>query len=633
MNDNIIKRTKKKRMKRIHFPCFANIYLFCSVLFLFNTPGSYAQATVHYTGSTLSNVDYHHGQLSPAIGVHNIQVVRANREYPDSSDGYGWTYNHGSNMAYWNNTFFVQYLSNPVGEHVPPGQVYIVSSGDGCRWTKPRVLFPPYRIPDGITKEGVDAVAKDLDAVLHQRMGFFVADNGRLLTLAYYGVCLNEHDSPNDGNGIGRVVREIYKDGTFGDIYFIRYNKNWNEKNTRYPFYKSSKDRQFVKACDELLANPLMMQQWVEEADRDDPLIPMKKRFKAFSYYHLKDGRVVGLWKHALTSISSDNGKSWSRPERAPGFVNKNAKIWGQRTSDGRYVTVYNPSEFRWPLALSVSNDGLEYKNLLLVNGEISTMRYGGKFKSYGPQYIRGILEGNGIPPDGNLWVTYSMNKEDIWVASVPVPITGNIARHSDDVFNQLPDREELNKWNIFSPLWAPVKIEKRADGIKYLALHDRDKYDYATVERVIPLSRKLTAEFSIIPAQNNSGILHIEFQNEQGTAAIRLIFDDEGIFKDKDGYRFDRMIEYEAEKEYVIRVELDVYKRMYKVYVNDKKETQRMFLAPVHSISRIMFRTGERRYYPTIESPAMQDFDVQKGGEPDTPAAFFIKYLKTSEL
>jgi len=131
-----------------------------------------------------------------------------------------------------------------------------------------------------------------------------------------------------------------------------------------------------VEACDELLSKPLIVQQWVEEADRDDPLIPLRKDYKAFSYYHLPDGRVVGLWKNALTSISRDEGRTWVyNPLRAPKFVNSNAKIWGQKTSDGKYVTVYNPSEFRWPLALSVSDDGLNYKNLLLVNADFPRMK------------------------------------------------------------------------------------------------------------------------------------------------------------------------------------------------------------------------------------------------------------------
>ncbi|ULT41378.1 exo-alpha-sialidase [Niabella defluvii] len=169
------------------------------------------------------------------------------------------------------------------------------------------------------------------------------------------------------------------------------------------------------------MAQPLQMQQWVEEADRNDPLIPLQKEVKAFSYYHLPNGRVIGFWKNALTSMSADNGKTWLyNPLRAPGFVNSNAKIWGQKTIDGKYMTVYNPSEFRWPLALSVSDDGLNYKNLLLVNGEITSMRYGGNYKSYGPQYVRGIQEMNGTPPGKNNWVTYSVNKEDMWVAKFP---------------------------------------------------------------------------------------------------------------------------------------------------------------------------------------------------------------------
>ncbi len=189
----------------------------------------------------------------------------------------------------------------------------------------------------------------------------------------------------------------------------------------------------------------------------------------------------MGLWKHALTSISSDNGKTWAySPLRAPGFVNSNAKIWGQRTGDGRYVTVYNPSEFRWPLALSTSTDGLNYTNLLLVNGEISPMRYGGAYKSYGPQYVRGIEEGNGTPPDGNLWVTYSMNKEDIWVSKIPVPVSDVVTTHANEDFNILPTGKELTNWNIYSPVQATVKIEKQPDGTKALVLRDKDKFEYA---------------------------------------------------------------------------------------------------------------------------------------------------------
>ncbi|WP_242689049.1 exo-alpha-sialidase [Pedobacter sp. SYSU D00535] len=591
-----------------------------------------AQDTIRYTGSTLSNVDYHHGQLAPAVGVHNIQMFRANREHPELADGFNWTYNHAPMLAYWNNTFFLEYLSDPVGEHIPPSQTVMHTSKDGYNWSKPVVIFPPYKVPDGWKKEGHPGVAKDLYSIMHQRMGFFVAKNDRLLALGYYGIALDAKDDPNDGKGIGRVVREIKKDGSFGPIYFIRYNSTWDQKKSEFPFYTKSKDKGFIAACNELLANPLMMQQWVEEADRNDPLIPLKKEVKAFSYYHLPDGRVVGLWKHALTSISNNGGKSWKyEPLRAPGFVNSNAKIWGQRTPDGRFATVYNPSEFRWPLAVSTSDNGLEYKDLLLVNGEISPMRYGGNYKSYGPQYIRGILEGNGNPPDGKMWLTYSMNKEDMWVAAVPVPITSKVTSHANENFSQFTKLSDLKLWNIYSPMWASVSVDKAPDGANALVLRDKDRYDYAKAERVIPASKKVAVEFTVIPAQSDKGTLHVEFTDAKGSAASRLIFDDQGMFLAKVGYRNSGIMKYEAGKPYTVRIELDRDKRIYNILVNGQSRGAKIQFAQVPSFERVVFRTGEVRRFPDADTPTDQSYDLENPGTPVPEAVYYIKSFKTS--
>jgi len=591
-----------------------------------------AQDTVRYTGSTLVNIDYHHGALRPAVGVHNVQVFRANREHPEWAGGTGWTYNHASMIAWWNGKFYLQFLSNPVGEHVPPGQTFLQTSSNGYDWTSPQVLFPPYRIPDGITKEGRTEVAKDLYAVNHQRMGFFTSKKGRFLTLAYYGIVMGKGDDPNDGKGIGRVVREIYKDGSYGPIYFMRYNKTWDQSKSAYPFFAKSKDKGFIEACKELLGTPLMMQQWVEEADRDDELIPLKKEVKAFSYYHLPDGRVVGLWKNALTTMSTNEGRSWQyNPMRAPGFVNSNAKIWGQRTGDGKYATVYNPSEFRWPLAVSVSNDGLNYQNLLLVNGEITSMRYGGAYKSYGPQYVRGIEEGNGLPPDGQLWVTYSMNKEDMWVSRIRVPITDSVAVHPDENFGTMAEGRELDLWNYNSGLWTPVKIEKLASGSKALSLSDWDPFDYAKAERVIPSSKKLVAEFTIIPQQSDKGQLDIEFLDGHGLAGVRLSFDSTGSFITKAGYRNRNLMKYAAGETYRFRIELNTANRFYTVSCNGKTLPAGLFFQPLASIDRVVFRTGSVRRFPDADTPTDQDYDLPNGGEKAAKASFLIMNFKTT--
>ncbi|WP_316829897.1 six-hairpin glycosidase [Pedobacter aquatilis] len=601
-----------------------------TVLFAVGIQTLQAQDTVRYTGKTLVNADYPHGQLSPVIGVHSIQTFRANREHPELAEGFGWTYNHAPMLAYWNNKFYVEYLSDKVGESIPPGQTLLQSSADGYTWTKPEVIFPVYRIPDGTTKEGRTDVAKDLDAVMHQRMGFYVSTKNVFLVLGFYAISFDAKDDPNDGHGIGRAVREIQADGKYGPIYFIHYNPGYSEKNTRYPYFTKSKNKAFVAACNELLANRLMTQQWNEEADRKDPLITLQKQYKAFSYYHLPDGRVVGLWKNALTAISTDNGKSWPESAfRAPGFVNSNAKIWGQKTSDGNFATVYNPSEYRWPLAISTSKNGLEYTNLLLVNGEITPMRYGGNYKSYGPQYVRGIEEGNGKPADGKLWVTYSMNKEDIWVSSVPVPVNDQATQHVNDDFSTMAKGKELEWWNIYSPLWASVKVENGA-----LTLKDKDPFDYAKAERIFPASPKIVTSFSVTPKQNDFGLLEIELQDAKGMATVRLTFDTAGTISAKAGARYKNFMKYESGKTYDMKLKLDAHTRFYTITVNGKDVLTSLAFQPVADVFRIVFRTGDVRRFPDVDTPADQTYDLKNAGEAEKKEAVYsIKYLKTKRF
>ena len=167
-----------------------------------------------------------------------------------------------------------------------------------------------------------------------------------------------------------------------------------------------------------------------------------------------------------MTSISEDGGHTWAEPVlRAKGFVNSNAKIWGQRLSDGTYATVYNPSEFRWPLAISLSKDGLEYTTLNLVHGEILRCA----MEEITNHMVLNIPVHSGrkrSPADGDLWVSYSVNKEDMWISRIPVPVEINASAHADDDFSKSGSIAELTNWNIYSPVWAPVSLE--GEWLKY---------------------------------------------------------------------------------------------------------------------------------------------------------------------
>ena len=574
----------------------------------------YNRDCVHYTGTAISRPERHDGGLQPTIGVHNIQTMRGERP---------WTYNHQPMMAYWNGKFYMHYLTDPRHEHEAPGKTMLQTSEDGYSWTQPVDLFPEYNVPEGFCKEGSTLPpAHNLKAVMHQRVGWYVAPNGKLIAIGYYGICQTMKDDPNDGNGIGRVVREIKKDGTFGPIYFIHYNHGFNEKNTDYPFYKKAKDKNFVKAVDALIADPMQRMQWAEESDRGDKILPFKSPLKAFSGYTLPDGRKVGLWKHALTSISADGGNTWREPAyRAPGLVNSNAKIWGQRLSDGSYATVYNPAEYRWPLAISLSSDGLDYNTLSLVHGDVMPLRHGGQFKSYGPQYVRGIQEGNGTPKDGHLWVTYSTNKEDMWVSRIAVPVRLNATSHANGGFSQYKTLADMTDWNLYMPSLCHILLKNG-----WLNLYDCDPYDYAKAERVIPATKELEVEFDLMMDQDDKGEFDIEFMDNGGNVCSRIVVDSAGAIRVKGGARYGTLVKkYEMGVEYHIKALLSTSQHRAVYFVNGKKVSERQFDTPVEAITRIVFRTGKIFTEPNNETPADQDFDMPRADELDPAAGYHI--------
>jgi hypothetical protein len=218
------------------------------------------------------------------------------------------------------------------------------------------------------------------------------------------------------------------------------------------------------------------------------------------------------------------------------------------------------------------------------------------------------------------------MNKEDIWVASIPTPVRAAVDQPFVDDFSTLPAATALNEWNIYSPLWAPVAIEKQ-NGVNVLALHDKDPFDFAKAERVVPASKKLAASFSIVPQQNSYGSLQIEFVDAKGNAGIRMILDSTGSLVTKAGYRYKKLCKYAAGEKMDIKVELNTAARFYTVTVNGKVEGgANLFFAPLDHVQRVTFRTGDLRRFPDADTPTDQMYDLPDAGRMDKEAIYYLR-------
>ncbi len=603
-----------------------------------------------FTGAAppYADTDYLDGRLRPAVGVHNFEVIRCNRThpelvtekvpyYPDAGfENIGFTYNHQPTICYWQDKFWVIYESGPVHEHQPPCYALITWSEDGRNWHKPQTIFPAEKFRN---KKEDDKIQYSLS---HQRMNWYVSPDGRLIACGFHGM----PDTPNDGRGIGRVVREIKGPGNYGPIYWVRYNEfqGYNKDNSpHYPFYKEAPDKGFVKAIDELLANKLMVQQWYEE-DQDTSegffsYVPSRTRYgKAFDWYSLPDGRIVGMWKWKKMVVAD----KWE-----PGHIGRQgegkdiyyggAKIWGQKLSDGRYALVYNPIEdtkWRHPLSVTTCNDGMNFDTYFLnVHGETPLMRFGGANKDGGgAQYVRGIIPGNGTPPDGAMWLTYSSNKEDIWVARVPVPIIGTVDKDVNDDFEDMKPGGIVTGWNIYSGIWVPVAVVKDR-GNNVLRLQDKAPYNYAKAVRVFPETTTAKISFDLCVKEHGRDDLEIEIQNYKGQRPVRIRLDGGKIIV-QNHRDLEEVGDYQEGQRLSFELGVETRDNMFNMRLNGKKVVSGFVFAEnpdnsgnpyksefaTSTVERIVFRTGTWR---------MKDFsrygfganDYRKN-EPDLPGA-----------
>lgn len=547
-----------------------------------------------------ADVRFQDGALPHAIGTHCIQLMRASQNPETSTDGNGWSYNHAAMLCFWNNEFYVDYLCGPISEHLPPSKTMIAWSKDAYEWSRPVELFPELEVfskyYNGPQKEFIKT--DKIPCVMHQRMSFFVSSDNRLLATGFYGISPTHTLAPNNGYGVGRVVREIYKDHSFGKIYFLRFNEPagfTKEAVEEYGLYLESEDKDFVRACEELLGHKLVnAQMWEEERFHKD--VFTQPGAEAFCYFTLPDESVTAVHKKSLVTRSFDKGSSWEPLETDYSLETSTGKVWGEKTSDGRYALAYNPttdSAHRWPIAVTTGENGEDFYELMAITPEVSPHKYAGLYKNLGPQYMRGIVEANPKPDNGRFYLAYTVNKEDVWTSSTYVPISCIETEDIHEDFEECENGILPEKWNIYSPLWSPVKLMEY-EGKKVLALFDADPYDRARAMRIFPAYEKCIAEADIlVTPRDDKNTFTIDLEDESGKVAVRFVFNNAGEIIVKNGGRYDLFSEYEKDKSLQFKLETDCGRNKYKLLIKQgEKVTEGEFALSnsVYNVQRILF-------------------------------------------
>jgi hypothetical protein len=90
--------------------------------------------------------------------------------------------------------------------------------------------------------------------------------------------------------------------------------------------------------------------------------------------------------------------------------------------------------------------------------------------------------------------------------------------------------------------------------------------------------------------------------------------------------------MKYNAGEQYTVTVSLNTNARFYTVTVNGKESGNQIFFAPLESVQRLVFRTGDVRRFPDADTPTDQMYDLPNPGAQAKPAAWLIKSVTTKK-
>ncbi len=619
---------------------------------------------VRATGNRTLTGQRHDGGLRPVVGVHEYALFRPTKSTSPNAGAlpghavYSTTFNHHPFITYWGGKFWAAWIaydglsSNAATEATK--RMRLQWSDDGRTWNHADAadLFPTPR-------------------ATHQRTCFFIASNGKLLATTWH----SQNGEAGRGGVGSRLVREIKGPHDFGPILTLKQNVR-GASNAGYPLFTTSADTAFKTAAQELFDDKLEQQsRWEEDRDTSHAQIYdqaidtqyAELEGKAFQWYRLADNRIVSQWKGDWFGVTS--GTDWQRNQiamdkRPDRFGNHTqAKAWGEPLSTGRYSMLLCrptplPNTFfgvtapwygwdcRTPLAVTTSADGFHYDtDYLTISGDSGPQIFRNASptdnKAVGPSYVRGlttVANREGKPrPNDNQWVTYSTNKEYIFVAEVPKEMGATVATHVNDDLTGMTPGGRVGMWNIRDSAWGSARLVADGGG-SVLRLMDKDRFDYAKAVRVFPESTQTTVTIRVRPHQTANGELHVEVMNKAGLRPVRLRFDPAGNIQRYGTTNWNTVGTYVSNTWYDLVFTCDAVAKTWGLTVNGSSVgTAFPFSEDVTSVERVEFRTGAWRMddFSTnmfgTGTPGDRTTDLANAHEPAALVTFDISKLQTT--
>ncbi len=357
--------------------------------------------------------------------IENIETITLHTATPETG-----TYNHHPHIAFFKGVFYASW-DIQIRDENASGQHGLLrrSTDHGRTWTPVEELFPP---PD----KTVPLSEAWIGTRYQNANGFAVVDD-----ILYAVTAVDEAAGPNLKEkyriNIGQLCRSVNPDGTLGKIFWLHSEEPKPVQG--FPAYPAG-DSLLVEKINNYFRQPgneiqLKYGPRAQHPDSDDN----HRLSEPSPAWQLSEGAWVKLYRDGgsrtartfrekeesksrrnYASFSFDDGKSWTIPTRTS-FPDACARTNAGKLPDGQVYVINNVLPLspkkggRSLLAISLSRDGLNFDRMAVIRFLPPDQRYEGRAKSVGYAYPHSVIIG------ADLWVIYSVNKEDIQISRIPL--------------------------------------------------------------------------------------------------------------------------------------------------------------------------------------------------------------------
>jgi hypothetical protein len=314
-----------------------------------------------------------------------------------------WLFRLHSYLAFYEGKYWCMWSHGPVVEDKPTQHVRYATSADGLLWSEDKFIAPP---PAG---KGERYISR----------GFWQRD-GRLIALATLDGGLPRHSTPwsSDLKLLGFEWNQ--EKAAWKEPIII-----FPDTMSNFPPEKVANGKWLMMRRDHKRSVSVLFGGVESPSDWEVvPAVNYKLEGSNFQaeepdWWELPDGRLMGVYRDNSNSmrlhraISSDLGRSWSKPEKT-NFPDATSKFFGVRTSRGFYILVSNANPItnasplgRNPLCLSTSDDGITFTRMARL--PIPVAPEGGPFDT---GHTSGTLQyPHVLEKDGHILISYSRHK------------------------------------------------------------------------------------------------------------------------------------------------------------------------------------------------------------------------------